>query len=104
MWKNPICETLCAVLPYSSLLHTWGQPIKLIQVASTSELHENQWNDLIFFAVADVTYLNITRYVLDILWGQPIKLVQVASTSEFRENQRNNLLFFEMVSCHSCGA
>jgi hypothetical protein len=27
----------------------WGQPIKLIQLASNSELHENQWNDLGFF-------------------------------------------------------
>ena len=25
----------------------WGQPIKLIQVASNSELRENQWNDLL---------------------------------------------------------
>ena len=29
----------------------WGQPIKLIQVASTSELHENQRNDLLFFEI-----------------------------------------------------
>ena len=29
----------------------WGQPIKLVQVASTSELLENQWNDLIFFEI-----------------------------------------------------
>ena len=29
----------------------WGQPIKLIQVASNSELHENQWNDLLFFEI-----------------------------------------------------
>ena len=29
----------------------WGQPIKLGQVASTSELHENQRNDLIFFEI-----------------------------------------------------
>ena len=29
----------------------WGQPIKLVQVASTSELHENQWNDLVFFEI-----------------------------------------------------
>ena len=28
-----------------------GQPIKLIQVASNSELHENQWNDLLFFEI-----------------------------------------------------
>ena len=27
----------------------WGRPIKLIQVASNSELRENQWNDLLFF-------------------------------------------------------
>ena len=29
----------------------WGQPIKQNQVASTSELHENQWNDLLFFEI-----------------------------------------------------
>ena len=29
----------------------WGQPIKLIQVASDSELHENQWNDLLIFEI-----------------------------------------------------
>ena len=29
----------------------WGQPIKLIQVASNSELCENQWNDLLFFEI-----------------------------------------------------
>ena len=29
----------------------WGQPIKLVQVASTSELHENQRNDLVFFKI-----------------------------------------------------
>ena len=29
----------------------WGQPIKLIQMASSSELHENQWNDLLFFEI-----------------------------------------------------
>ena len=29
----------------------WGQPIKLIQVASHSELRENQWKDLIFFEI-----------------------------------------------------
>ena len=29
----------------------WGQPIKLIQVASNLELHENQWNDLLFFKI-----------------------------------------------------
>ena len=29
----------------------WGQPIKIIQVASTSELHKNQQNDLLFFEI-----------------------------------------------------
>ena len=29
----------------------WGQPIKLIQVVSNSELRENQWNDLLFFEI-----------------------------------------------------
>ena len=29
----------------------WGQPIKLIQVASNSELHENQLKDLRFFEI-----------------------------------------------------
>ena len=29
----------------------WGQRIKLIQVASNSELCENQWNDLLFFEI-----------------------------------------------------
>ena len=29
----------------------WGQSIKLIQVASNSELHEDQWNDLFFFQI-----------------------------------------------------
>ena len=28
-----------------------GQPIKLIQAASNSELRENQWNDLLFFEI-----------------------------------------------------
>ena len=29
----------------------WGQPIKLVEVASTSELLENQRNDLVFFKI-----------------------------------------------------
>ena len=29
----------------------WCQPIKLIQVASNSELYENQQNDLLFFEI-----------------------------------------------------
>ena len=29
----------------------WGQPNKLIQVASNSKLRENQWNNLLFFEI-----------------------------------------------------
>ena len=29
----------------------WGQPIKLIQVASNSELQENQWKDLLLIEI-----------------------------------------------------
>ena len=29
----------------------WGQQIKLIQMASNSELRENQWNDRLFFEI-----------------------------------------------------
>ena len=29
----------------------WDQPIKLAQVASTSELLETQWKDLVFFKI-----------------------------------------------------
>ena len=29
----------------------WGQPIKLIQVASNSKLRETQWNNLLFFEI-----------------------------------------------------
>ena len=29
----------------------WGQPIKLVQVASTSELLKNQQNNLVFFKI-----------------------------------------------------
>ena len=42
---------------HSTYLHTyilnvlWGQPIKLTQVASTSELLENPRNDLVFFKI-----------------------------------------------------
>ena len=36
---------------YYLLDFLWGQPIKLVQVASTSELRENQQNDLLFFEI-----------------------------------------------------
>ena len=41
------------VLPYTQYILDvlWGQPIKFIQVASTSELLENQWNVPLFFDI-----------------------------------------------------
>jgi hypothetical protein len=38
----------------------WGQPIKLAQVASTSELLENQRNDLVFFTAGPQKPKNLT--------------------------------------------
>jgi hypothetical protein len=40
----------------------WGQPIKLIQVASNSELCENQWNDLLFFEIVTLIALGPQKY------------------------------------------
>ena len=34
----------------------WSQPIKLAQMASTSELQENQQNDLLFFEIVFCHY------------------------------------------------
>ena len=44
-------ESSTFYLPTYVLDVLWGQPIKLIHVASNSELHENQWNDLLFFEI-----------------------------------------------------
>ena len=52
------CANLKAYLPtYYTLDVLWGQRIKLIQVASTSELHENQRNDLLFFEIVPCHFL-----------------------------------------------
>ena len=40
----------------------WGQRIKLIQVASHSELHEYQWNDLLFFEIVPSPALGPRKY------------------------------------------
>ena len=39
------------LLAWSIVDVLWDQPIKLVQVASNSELRENQWNDLLFFEI-----------------------------------------------------
>ena len=41
----------CQFQAQSVLDVLWGQGIKLIQVASNSELRENQWNNLLFFKI-----------------------------------------------------
>ena len=44
--------TLCPQIVTTYVLDVlWGQPIKLIQVASNSELPQNQWNNHIFFEI-----------------------------------------------------
>ena len=48
---NPLKELAIRCLTLYILDVLWGQPIKLIQVASNSELCENQWNDLLFFEI-----------------------------------------------------
>ena len=40
----------------------WGQPIKLIQVASTSELRENQRNNLLFFELFPIISAGPQKY------------------------------------------
>jgi hypothetical protein len=45
VWKNPHKNVFWLDQWIVDVL--WGQPIKLIQVASNSELRENQWNDLL---------------------------------------------------------
>ena len=39
----------------------WGQPIKLAQVASTSELLENQWNNLAFCRASEAQKLTASK-------------------------------------------
>ena len=39
------------LLAWSIVDVLWDQPIKLVQVASNSELRENQWNYLLFFEI-----------------------------------------------------
>ena len=47
-WCSQLSVTIVSTPPLDVL---WGQRIKLIQVASNSELDENQWNDLLFFEI-----------------------------------------------------
>ena len=45
------CVGMCVCVSRYVVDVLWGQRIKLIQVASDSEWHENQWNDLLFFEI-----------------------------------------------------
>ena len=40
----------------------WGQPIKLAQVASTSELRENQQNNRLFFEIVPCYFCGPQKY------------------------------------------
>ena len=58
----------------------WGQPIKLAQVAYTSELRENQWNDLLFFEIvschscgaSEVQTTNIKQFITTLHFDRSI--------------------------------
>jgi hypothetical protein len=49
--QEMIISPFCALRSTYLLDVLWGQLIKLAQVASISELLENQWNDLVFFKI-----------------------------------------------------
>ena len=53
VWMNVSFMDECAIFGWMCYLLDilWGQPIKLTQVASNSELRENQLNDLLFFTL-----------------------------------------------------
>ena len=51
MKKKTLFTCFYHISSYYILDVLWGQPIKLIQVASNSELRENQWNDHLFFEI-----------------------------------------------------
>jgi hypothetical protein len=68
----------------------WGQPIKLIQVVSTSEFHEYWWNDFAFIFFVPLTCsttsknkykhfgpkILISHWKMDILAGNALERVQ----------------------------
>ena len=57
---NHSFKAFCIILTADYLLDVlWGQRIKLIHVASNSELRENQWNDLLFFEIEILGHQNI---------------------------------------------
>ena len=51
----------CFVSIYSRVDVLWGQPIKFIQVASNSELRENQRNDLLFFEIVPCDFFGASE-------------------------------------------
>ena len=46
-----LMDLFCSHSVYCIVDVLWGQPIKLIQLASTSELRKNQRNNLLFFKI-----------------------------------------------------
>ena len=51
LYLGPIKIWNSLYMPTNALDVLWGQPIKQNQVASTSEFHENQRNDILFFEI-----------------------------------------------------
>ena len=58
----------CIVYTYVRIrrLIFWGQPIKLAQLASTSELRENQRNNLLFFEIFPCHFFGAFKYKYEI--------------------------------------
>ena len=62
----------------------WDQPIKLIQVASNSELRENQWNDLLFFEIDPTRRLLLSCAVyagcVNVLYNSRLQILSITTT------------------------
>jgi hypothetical protein len=53
----------------------WGQPIKLAQMASISELLENQRNDIVFFKIIPSTLISAVMYMMSVNFSSIIEKV-----------------------------
>ena len=56
IFQSQLIQRFFGVASDSIVDVSWGQPIKLIQMASNSELCENQWNNLLFPKINDNLY------------------------------------------------
>ena len=76
----------------------WGQRIKLAQVASTSELLENQWNDLVFFKI---TLISMIKKMPNFFWMLKSKLVMTYFMFVLLRPCRNDREQFQRKERHS---